>query len=847
MGLKDHLDDGTGHILQLGLDLDYLHVKATDQHTGADAGLIMDSGSSDTGDVVAPCTRRCGSSPQDDSEESAGSDSEPAHSNSHPLVDTLGDGSIHAVHPPHCWSPSLDMDSLVLDMVHQEPGPVDTLREYQTKMEFALKLGYAEDLVRLVLNKLGSDALINDVLGELVKLGSKPENEGGIQTLSQSTSTSSSSSGTSSFCSFSDSLDSRRSESPSVEDKDNLRPIVIDGSNVAMSHGNKEMFSCQGIQLAVDWFLERGHRDITVFVPAWRKEQSRPDALITDQEILRRLEKDKILVFTPSRRVQGRRVVCYDDRFIVKLAYESDGIIVSNDNYRDLAVEKPEWKKFIDERLLMYSFVNDKFMPPDDPLGRHGPSLENFLRKRPIIPEHKKQPCPYGKKCTYGHKCKFYHPERGTQPQRAVADELRASAKNSTVKSVGETGPVKSHSEPGGSRNDKAGDGKRSLPKRQLDPSIRALSYSDVEDKLCSKTKADLYKSNLALSPAPGGPPSFHGYSQDPKDHKQTQAEPHTNCESPDLYYSMVRAYSGLSLPSQSSPERHFLSDADPRTSSVTSDCSSDGSMSSDSYGMATHNEHSCMSSPDLLLDEGIKCHHHHHRRNYQLPSVIPPGFILSPATSNHPGFHHSIPRVHSFAPEDQQDPHFQHSVSYMSPQRQHQVVGSCSSYPGDYPPLCQSNTHSQNSPLGRGLASTRVDSVSDSRLYEHSPLLPRKPYVSQERKTSWDPYYRQHPQQCYEPFSFQDLSKNREQMWRLPWGCPSAPPPPHLPHALSHQHQEPLTLSRYQEVREKVFTNLCNIFPTELVQLVMGRYPHVTDAQQLAAAILAEKNHAGY
>lgn len=35
-------------------------------------------------------------------------------------------------------------------------------------------------------------------------------------------------------------------------------------------------------------------------------------------------------------------------------------------------------------------------MPPDDPLGRHGPSLENFLRKKPVVPEHKKQPCPYG-------------------------------------------------------------------------------------------------------------------------------------------------------------------------------------------------------------------------------------------------------------------------------------------------------------------------------------------------------------------------------------------------------------------------------------------------------------------
>ncbi|NWS06430.1 ZC12A Endoribonuclease, partial [Motacilla alba] len=127
------------------------------------------------------------------------------------------------------------------------------------------------------------------------------------------------------------------------------------------SHGNKEVFSCRGILLAVQWFWDRGHKDITVFVPSWRKEQPRPDVLIRDQYILRDLEKKKILVFTPSRRVGGKRVVCYDDRFIVKLAHESDGIVVSNDTYRDLQNERPEWKKFIEERLLMYSFVNDKY------------------------------------------------------------------------------------------------------------------------------------------------------------------------------------------------------------------------------------------------------------------------------------------------------------------------------------------------------------------------------------------------------------------------------------------------------------------------------------------------------
>lgn len=80
----------------------------------------------------------------------------------------------------------------------------------------------------------------------------------------------------------------------------------------------------------------------------------------TGQHILRDLERRKIVVFTPSRRVAGKRVVCNDDWFIVKLAYESDGIIVSNDMYRDLQGKEPEWKRFIDERLLMYSFVNNK-------------------------------------------------------------------------------------------------------------------------------------------------------------------------------------------------------------------------------------------------------------------------------------------------------------------------------------------------------------------------------------------------------------------------------------------------------------------------------------------------------
>ncbi|XP_004702183.1 probable ribonuclease ZC3H12D [Echinops telfairi] len=287
------------------------------------------------------------------------------------------------------------------------------------KMEFFQKLGYDQEDVLRVLGALGEGALVNDVLRELIRSGSRPvaqERPAGPLLVPRGS------------CA----APGRPGAGPD-EDCDGqagaLRPIVIDGSNVAMSHGNKEAFSCRGIQLAVDWFRGRGHTSIKVFVPSWRKEPSRSDAPIREPHVLEELERQAVLVYTPSRRVSGKRVVCYDDRYIVKVAFEQDGVIVSNDNYRDLQSENPEWKWFIEQRLLMFSFVNDRFMPPDDPLGRRGPTLSNFLSRKPKPPAPSWQHCPYGKKCTYGIKCKFYHPERPHRGRLAVADELRAQTR----------------------------------------------------------------------------------------------------------------------------------------------------------------------------------------------------------------------------------------------------------------------------------------------------------------------------------------------------------------------------------------------------------------------------------
>ncbi|XP_042362507.1 ribonuclease ZC3H12A [Plectropomus leopardus] len=327
------------------------------------------------------------------------------------------------------------------------PGEPDP-QHPEAQLDFFHKLGYSTAQVQAVQQKFGPNMDTDKLLGELVRIRANQEGRQGSEQTLVTTISVLMPRGDPQGPTMQLPLTAPvQSIEESCEDEDALRPVVIDGSNVAMSHGNKEVFSCLGIQLAVNFFADRGHTEITVFVPSWRKEQPRPDVPITDQHILQDLEKRNILVFTPSRRVAGKRVVCNDDFYIVQLGYESDGIVVSNDMYRDLQGKKPEWKRFIEERLLMYSFVNNKFMPPDDPLGRYGPTLENFLRRVPKTT--KKQLCPYGKKCTYGIKCKFHHPERTKQSNRSIADEIREGAKppSTAVKQPSaRSSPVPGHS-----------------------------------------------------------------------------------------------------------------------------------------------------------------------------------------------------------------------------------------------------------------------------------------------------------------------------------------------------------------------------------------------------------------
>lgn len=72
----------------------------------------------------------------------------------------------------------------------------------------------------------------------------------------------------------------------------------------------------------------------------------------------------------------------------------SGASILARAGWGPLPIQVPEvsvWGSSSCPPVLVY-----RFMPPDDPLGRRGPTLSNFLSRKPKPPEPSWQHCPYG-------------------------------------------------------------------------------------------------------------------------------------------------------------------------------------------------------------------------------------------------------------------------------------------------------------------------------------------------------------------------------------------------------------------------------------------------------------------
>eukprot|EP00002_Diphylleia_rotans_P003488 TRINITY_DN12408_c0_g1_i2.p1 TRINITY_DN12408_c0_g1~~TRINITY_DN12408_c0_g1_i2.p1 ORF type:complete len:462 (+),score=76.80 TRINITY_DN12408_c0_g1_i2:816-2201(+) len=140
-----------------------------------------------------------------------------------------------------------------------------------------------------------------------------------------------------------------------------LRRVVLDGSNIAMSHGKGKRFSAQGMKIAYEYFA-KCNVQVYLTIPSWRKSEilSKRKASRFEKEAMAFLSSANCLVESP----QG----AYEDDYVVDFARMKDAVVVSNDFYRDL--KDPENVKFLKTRHTTFSFTKNDFQVTRQPDGR---------------------------------------------------------------------------------------------------------------------------------------------------------------------------------------------------------------------------------------------------------------------------------------------------------------------------------------------------------------------------------------------------------------------------------------------------------------------------------------------
>ncbi|XP_065570224.1 uncharacterized protein LOC136033360 [Artemia franciscana] len=162
----------------------------------------------------------------------------------------------------------------------------------------------------------------------------------------------------------------------------NLREVVIDGANVAYRYSrreNRERLDLEGVQLVYNYFIERGHKVSVVFTNTLFNRLSKDPKM---GEIF----KAKAVVFTPHINQEGfNQVVLDDDRFIIQLAAQKQGVIITGDFFRDslsYAIDNhfTDWVDTITLRLLIPTFATGIVLFDPLPYGPQGPPLSAILK-----------------------------------------------------------------------------------------------------------------------------------------------------------------------------------------------------------------------------------------------------------------------------------------------------------------------------------------------------------------------------------------------------------------------------------------------------------------------------------
>ena len=168
---------------------------------------------------------------------------------------------------------------------------------------------------------------------------------------------------------------------------------VLDSRNIK--------FHAKALRIVSEYFEKLGN-DVTIFLPPVRRyPDARHKYKTADFAELKKLENEGKINYTPANRRpnavgtetgnENRNfdITYYDDEFMIDLAKDSNGVILSLDHFRDIkkAADK-ETLKVINTAVLSYMWVKVgmnklKFLPAGKPWGSKGDNtvtLDQFLR-----------------------------------------------------------------------------------------------------------------------------------------------------------------------------------------------------------------------------------------------------------------------------------------------------------------------------------------------------------------------------------------------------------------------------------------------------------------------------------
>ena len=161
------------------------------------------------------------------------------------------------------------------------------------------------------------------------------------------------------------------------------RYIFIDGSNVGYEFTNHKRMDVKGIEKCIKFFSEQGHRVQVYMAASWLEKNnvSKPN-----KKKIEKLIEEKKVVLTPSGKdPKGQKFDCYEDDYLIRNAFLNQGIVVSNDNFREMSAKDPTYREQIEKRVLPYNFIDGELWLPSDPLGKDKVTLEMFLH-HPELP-----------------------------------------------------------------------------------------------------------------------------------------------------------------------------------------------------------------------------------------------------------------------------------------------------------------------------------------------------------------------------------------------------------------------------------------------------------------------------